>query len=251
VSGVLEGRTALVTGGASGIGRACTERFAAEGATVFGADLRPSDVAGTTSVELDVSDSAAWGALVDSLPRLDLVMLNAGITTPGLREIVTTSSLPLFDMTDDAYRTITGVNLDGVMFGARAVLPGMVARGSGDVLVTASMAGLSGMPGDVAYTATKHAVVGVVRSLGASLEPLGVHISALCPGFVDTPLVTADVRPFIDAMELPMITPATVADAAMHALDVRVNGAQWVVWGDTLMQYPHPVLDLQRGTSPS
>jgi NAD(P)-dependent dehydrogenase (short-subunit alcohol dehydrogenase family) len=126
----------------------------------------------------------------------------------------------------------------------------MIERRSGDVIATASMAGLSGMPGDVAYTATKHAVVGIVRSLGSSLEPFGVHISALCPGFVDTPLVSEDIRPFIAAMEMPIIDPSRVADAAMHALDARVNGAQWVVWGETLIQYPHPVLELEGWSAP-
>src|SRR5687767_15932506 len=109
MSGTLEGRTALVTGGASGIGRACAQRFAAEGATVFVADVTRVDVGdGITALELDVADSGAWTALVESLPPLDLVHLNAGVVTPGLRRPgdpgVDAPPLPLFDMTDEAYR---------------------------------------------------------------------------------------------------------------------------------------------------
>jgi NAD(P)-dependent dehydrogenase (short-subunit alcohol dehydrogenase family) len=253
MSGELAGRTALVTGGASGIGRACAERFAAEGATVFVADVKPGDLAdGIEFRELDVADSRAWDELVGSLPPLDVVHLNAGVITPGLSRragepVLDPAALPLFGMTDEAYRFITGVNMDGVVFGCRAVLPQMIERRRGDVIVTASMAGVSGMPGDVAYTATKHAVVGLVRGLGASLADLGVCISALCPGFVRTPLVSDDALQFAADFGMPVIEPGKVADAAMHALRERINGAQWVVWGDTLMQYPHPVLDLQRG----
>jgi NAD(P)-dependent dehydrogenase (short-subunit alcohol dehydrogenase family) len=238
--GALDGRHALVTGGASGIGRACAERFRAEGATVHVADIRPSS---GDEIELDVRDPDAWRALVDRLPPLDLVLLNAGITTPGRRH-GEADVVPLSDVTDEAYRAIVGVNLDGVFFGARAVLPQMVERGRGDVVVTASMAGLSGMAGDVAYTATKHAVVGVVRSLAATLTGVDVCVSALCPGFVDTPLVPHEAKGFIRELGLPVIEPAKVADAAMHALAQRVSGAQWVVWGDTLIQYPHPDLGL-------
>lgn len=233
----LDGQNVLVTGGSSGIGKACAARYRAEGAVVFVADINP---ASSDEIRLDVGDSSAWAALIDQLPPLDVVHLNAGITTPGRGFVAADGQLaaaPLSDVTDDAYRAILGVNLDGVFFGTRAVLPGMVERGSGHVLVTASMAGLAGMPGDVAYTATKHAVVGIVRSLSASLEPLGVCISAICPGFVDTPLVPKDAQALIKEMGLPIIDPSQVAETAMQALAARVNGSQWMVWGDTITQY--------------
>jgi NAD(P)-dependent dehydrogenase (short-subunit alcohol dehydrogenase family) len=221
----LVGQHVLVTGGASGIGKACAARYRAEGATVFVADINPSS---SDEIRLDVSDSTAWAELVAALPPLDVVHLNAGIVTPG-RTQGDPALVPLSDVTDDAYRAILGVNLDGVFFGARAVLPGMCARGSGHVLVTASMAGLGGMPGDVAYTATKHAVVGLVRSLGRSLDQFGVCISALCPGFVDTPLVPAAAQEFITKeMGVPVIPPAQVAEAAMQALAARASRPTWV-----------------------
>lgn len=237
-SGLLAGLNVLVTGGSSGIGKACAARYRAEGATVFVADIRPQS---SDELLLDVSDPQAWQALVDSLPPLDVVHLNAGITTPG-RTPQGSGTTPLADVTEQAYRTIVGVNLDGVFFGAQAVLPGMVERGSGHVLVTASMAGLGGMPGDIAYTTTKHAVVGFVKSLGATLQQQGspVCVSALCPGFVDTPLVPADAQAVISSLGMPVIHPDLVAEAAVTALRDSVNGSQWVVWGDILRRHESP-----------
>ncbi len=232
----LTGRHVLVTGGASGIGKACAARYRAEGATVFVTDISPSS---SDEMHLDVSDSAEWAALIESLPPLDVIHLNAGITTPG-RSQGDPNAIPLSEVTDEAYRAILGVNLDGVFFGVRAALPSMIANGGGQILVTASMAGLSGMPGDVAYTATKHAVVGLVRSLGATLEQHGVCISALCPGFVDTAIVPDDAKQIIREMGLPVIEPSRVAEAAMQALSARSNGSQWIVWGEAIAQYEQP-----------
>jgi NAD(P)-dependent dehydrogenase (short-subunit alcohol dehydrogenase family) len=232
----LAGQHVLVTGGSSGIGKACADRYRAEGATVFVADLHPSS---SDEIQLDVSDAAAWAELAERLPALDVVHLNAGIATPG-RAPMAEGALPLSDVTDDAYRTIFGANVDGVFFGVRALLPKMVEHGGGQILVTASMAGLGPIPGDPVYGATKHAVVGLVRSLGPSLDPYGVCISAICPGFVATPLVPEEVRGFIREMGMPVIEPGRVAEAAMQALDTRANGSQWIVWGDTIAQHQQP-----------
>jgi NAD(P)-dependent dehydrogenase (short-subunit alcohol dehydrogenase family) len=241
--GALDGQNVLVTGGSSGIGKACAARYRAEGATVFVADLHPQS---SDEIPLDVADPAAWAALIDRLPPLDMVHLNAGITTPG-RDLADTPAAPLADVTVDAYRAILGVNLDGVFFGAQAVLPGMVERGTGNIVVTASMAGLGGMPGDVAYTATKHAVVGLVKSLGATLDQSGnsgVCVSAICPGFVNTPLVPAQAQEFITALGMPVIEASRVAEAAMQAIAAGANGSQWIVWGDTIRQHVQPEFDL-------
>ena len=241
--GALDGQHVLVTGGSSGIGKACVARYRSEGATVYVADLNPQS---SDELQLDVGDSAAWTALISSLPPLDMVHLNAGITTPG-RSPLNSPSAPLSDVTDDAYRAIVGANLDGVFFGARAVLPGMIERGRGHVVVTASMAGLGAMPGDITYTATKHAVVGLVKSLGATLEQsgqTGVCISAICPGFVNTPLVPSDAQSFIKEMGMPVIDPARVGEAAMQAIAAHANGSQWIVWGDIIRQHQPPAIDL-------
>jgi len=241
--GALDGQHVLVTGGSSGIGKACAARYRSEGATVYVADLHPQS---SDELKLDVSDSAAWATLVSLLPPLDMVHLNAGIATPG-RSPLGSPGAPLADVTDDAYRAIVGANLDGVFFGARAVLPGMVERDRGHVVVTASMAGLGAMPGDVAYTATKHAVVGLVKSLGATLEQsgqTGVCISAICPGFVNTPLIPAHAQSFIKDMGMPVIDPARVAEAAMQAIAAHANGSQWIVWGDIIRQHEPSAIDL-------
>ena len=236
--GALDGRTVLVTGGSSGIGKACTSRYRAEGATVFVADLHPRS---SDERALDVGDSVAWAALVASLPPLDIVHLNAGIVTPG-RAPRDGTTVPLVDITDQAYRSIMGANLDGVFFGARAVLASMVERGRGDIIVTASIAGLSGFPGDVAYTATKHAVVGLVKSLGATMvqQGLDICVSALCPGFVDTPLIAGEVHDVVAALGVPIIDAGRVAEAAMQILEVRSNGSQWIVWDDVIRQHTPP-----------
>ncbi len=233
--GALEAKTVLVTGGSSGIGKACVGRYRAEGATVFVADLHPRS---SDELALDVGDPAAWAAMIDSLPPLDVVHLNAGIITPG-RTISADPTLPLTDVTDDAYRSSMGANVDGVFFGARAVLPSMTERGRGDIIVTASIAGLSGLGGDVVYTTTKHAVVGLVKALGTSLANQGIDIcvSALCPGFVDTPLIAGAVHDFVAAMGIPIIDPDRVAEAAMQMLAARANGSQWIVWDDTIRQH--------------
>jgi NAD(P)-dependent dehydrogenase (short-subunit alcohol dehydrogenase family) len=241
--GALDGQHVLVTGGSSGIGKACAARYRAEGATVFVADLHPQS---SDEIQLDVADPMAWAALIERLPPLDMVHLNAGITTPG-RDLADTPAAPLADVTVEAYRTIVGVNLDGVFFGAQAVLPGMVERGTGNLVVTASMAGLGGMPGDVVYAATKHAVVGLVKSLGVTLERsgnTGVCVSAICPGFVNTPLVPSEAQEFVSALGMPVIEPSRVAEAVMQAVAAGANGSQWIVWGDVIRQHVQPEFDL-------
>ena len=236
----LDGRTVLVTGGSSGIGKACANRYRAEGATVFVADLHPQS---SDELALDVGDPAAWTALIESLPPLNIAHLNAGIITPG-RKIGDGTVLPLSDITDEAYRSTMGANVDGVFFGARAVLGSIAERGRGDIVVTASIAGLSGMGGDVVYTTTKHAVVGFVKALGASLVQQGVDIcvSALCPGFVDTPLIAGTVKDLVTAFGVPIIEADRVAEAAMQILEVRANGSQWIVWDDIIRQHTEPEL---------
>jgi NAD(P)-dependent dehydrogenase (short-subunit alcohol dehydrogenase family) len=108
----------------------------------------------------------------------------------------------------------------------------MCERAAGDLIVTASLAGLIGMPMDPIYGVTKHAVVGLVRSLAPTLEQFGVCISSLNPGFVDTPILGPDGRDRIEELGLPIMPPSRIAEVVVHALEQRTPGAQWVAWGE-------------------
>jgi NAD(P)-dependent dehydrogenase (short-subunit alcohol dehydrogenase family) len=197
--------TVLVTGGASGIGRAVVERLESEGSDVRVLDIRDG---------FDVSDASAW----ESIERVELACLNAGVAT-GVSAINA--------LTDEAYRRILSVNVDGVVFGVRR-LAGVMRRGDA-IVVTASLAGLTGVESDPIYALTKHAVVGLVRSVAPQLERSGIRINAVCPGFADTPLVDGELRAALDAAAFPLLRPEDVADAVLRAARSEGTGEAWVV----------------------
>jgi NAD(P)-dependent dehydrogenase (short-subunit alcohol dehydrogenase family) len=187
---------AIVTGAASGIGRAIAAALVAEGHNVTVADLNgpgAEQVAeeltkqgpGTaTAARLDVTDATAVADLYRSVKadmgRLDLVFNNAGIAVGGLAE----------ELTLEHWNTAIDVNLKGVVHGVHAAYPIMLEQGFGHIVNTASLAGLVPMPMGIPYTATKHAVVGLSLGLRAEAAGRGVRVSVICPGFVDTPLLT-------------------------------------------------------------
>jgi NAD(P)-dependent dehydrogenase (short-subunit alcohol dehydrogenase family) len=219
--GQLEGKVAVVTGGSSGIGLATVQRFKSEGAAVLVADLAEGPE-GDAFVQADVGDSAAWPAIVaaaEKLGGLDVAYLNAGVTT-GEADITA--------LTDDQYRRIMGVNVDGVVFGARAVVPAMAARGGGAIVATASLAGLISFPPDPIYTLTKHAVVGFVRSLAQQLEPKGITVNAVCPGIVDTPLLGEPAKTALTAAGFPLISADQIAAAVFDLATGGGSGQAWV-----------------------
>ena len=227
---VLGGARVLVSGGASGIGEGLCRRFASLGADVLVADIADASALaaqiGGRSVRLDVADAGAWDALAAAEDGFDVVALNAGVTTvPHVVGGAVEQPLAAVGVSD--YRRIMGVNVDGVVLGTMALLPGMLARGGGQILVTASLAGLVPIPPEPIYGLTKHAVVGFVRSLGPALAPHGVTVSALCPGFVDTPLVSDVSRELIEAFSLGIMPVETVADLAVLALEERQPGSLW------------------------
>jgi NAD(P)-dependent dehydrogenase (short-subunit alcohol dehydrogenase family) len=191
----LSGKVALITGGASGIGRALAEELARRGAEVVLADRQTTlaeEVArairgggGTAEVaELDVRDAAAFRRVALETRRrsghVDYLFNNAGIAIGG--EIAGYSQADWDDVIE--------VNLRGVTHGIQAVYPAMIAQGSGHIVNTASMAGLVATPGEGSYTATKHAVVGLTRALRLEGARYGVRASALCPGAIRTPILT-------------------------------------------------------------
>ena len=217
---------ALVTGGASGIGAAAARRLAAAGEHVVIADrdaVRADALAGElggTAVVADVTDPEAVGALIaraEELGPLRTVLLNAGITAgqSGIEDI---------DLV--GYRAIMGVNLDHVIFGTVAAVPALRRAGGGRIVATASLAGIVPMPGDALYTASKHAVVGYVRSAAPTLAADGIRLNAVCPGFADTPLIARAKAQFGD---FPLLTAEDVADAIESVLDRGEPGECWFV----------------------
>jgi NAD(P)-dependent dehydrogenase (short-subunit alcohol dehydrogenase family) len=188
-------RIAIVTGAASGIGRALATALAARGDTVVVADV-DGDGAGRVAGELtrhgpgaatpavvDVRDAGAVQALVDrardTYGRLDLMMNNAGIGIGG----------DACELLLAHWDRVIDVNLRGVVHGVHAAYPVMVEQGSGHIVNTASLAGLLPSPGLTPYAMTKHAVVGLSLSLRAEAAAYGVRVTAVCPGVVDTPIL--------------------------------------------------------------
>lgn len=191
----LTGKVALITGGASGIGRALASEFCARGGEVVLADrqrsLAEEAAAELTSrgsrahaVELDVRDGAAFNEVARDVRKrsggIDYLFNNAGIGVGG--EVARYTPADWDDVID--------VNVRGVTNGVQAVYRWMVARGSGHIVNTASVAGLMPTPGEVSYVASKHAVVGLSKSLRVEARRHGVKVSALCPGVVRTAILT-------------------------------------------------------------
>ena len=193
-------RSAVVTGGASGIGAAVVRTLEGEGASVQSLDL-------TTG--FDVSDPDAW----EDVDGADFAFLNAGVGGSG----------------DDlaGYRRMLGANVDGVVFGVRRMEQVMASGGS--IVATASLAGLMPMPADPIYTLTKHAVVGYVRAMAPHLAERGIRINAICPGFVDTPIVTPELREWITSEGFALMEPEQVAEAVLVAARSEDTGQAWVV----------------------
>ena len=186
----LEGRVAVVTGAASGIGLATSRRFAAEGATVVTVDL--TDTAGLAAelggdpVRADVADedqvAALYAGVKERHGRLDIAFHNAGISPPDDDSILTTGL--------DAWERVLRVNTTSVYLGCKYALPIMLEQGRGSIINTASFVALMGAAtSQIAYTASKGGVLAMTRELGVQFARQGVRVNALCPGPVATPLL--------------------------------------------------------------
>ncbi|MXX19858.1 MAG: SDR family NAD(P)-dependent oxidoreductase [Dehalococcoidia bacterium] len=237
----FRGRTAVITGGGGGIGRALAVAFAREGMNVVIGEIDMDAAAGTVAaveehgvraiaVQNDVSDRASMQALADAtndaFGGCHILCNNAGVVTFKLAQ----------DMTEDDWDWVLGVDLYGVIYGIQAFLPGMVAAGEGGHIVnTASIAGLvaPATPGISSYSAAKYGVVGISEALALDLEPHNIGVSVLCPGGVRSRIVEAGrnrpeeyggpedpIREMLPGESVPqeMLEPEDLAQKVLNAI---------------------------------
>ncbi|HSA50597.1 MAG TPA: SDR family oxidoreductase [Yinghuangia sp.] len=224
----LPGKVAVVTGGASGIGYATARALRGAGAQVVIADIderaggKAADDLGATFATLDVTSPASWQRLVETVTKvhggIDIGFLNAGVS----------GGTPIASLTDADYRRIMAINVDGVVFGARALVGPLERRGGGRIVATSSLAGLVALPKDPVYTASKHAVVGLVRALAPDLAERGITIHAICPGLTDTPLLDG-AKAYLEEQGMPLLRPEDIAAAVLGCLAGDETGHAWVV----------------------
>jgi len=206
---------AVVTGAASGVGAASARRLARGGASVVVADV--DDTAGASVAEaiggrfvhLDVGDAPSWTELAEELAGaggVTLAHLNAGILTAS-------QDVEFLETPVERSLALVRVNLEGVVLGVRALAPVMIERGGGAITVTASLAGLIPYGGDPVYAATKHGVVGFVRSVAPQLGRAGVRVNAICPSGIDTPMVAGARKALADEHRRTFLSPDEVAEA--------------------------------------
>ena len=170
------------------------------------------------------ADPEAWRSLED---EFDAAFLNAGTGT-GCADVA--------ELADEEWQRILRANLEGVVYGTRELAARLMPR-DGSIVATASLAGLTGMPHDPAYTATKHAVVGWVRASAPALAARGIRLNALCPGFVDTPLVEDEFR---SAIDIALMEPSFVAEAALRIAADEETGRAWVVQPNRVIPFRFP-----------
>lgn len=192
------GKVALVTGSAMGIGLACAEAFAKAGYVTVLADIKdPAEQAAklveegcqAVACRCDVSDTQTVKEMVDwivaTYGRLDAALNNAGIQTP---------QRPMAEITDDEFDRTVAVDLKGVWNCMRYEIIQMLAQGGGTIVNTSSQGGVTGFPGQAAYIACKHAVIGLTRTAAIDYAAKGIRINAVCPGAIRTPMAEELIR---------------------------------------------------------
>jgi 3-oxoacyl-[acyl-carrier protein] reductase len=219
VSYHLEGRTAIVSGGARGIGRAIVERLVNEGASVVIGDI-DRDAGEALAAQLgehavfaalDVTSESSWANTVEAAEafggKVDILVNNAGITG---RTVVS------WETTLDDWNQVIGVDLTGVFLGCRAVLPGMVERGYGRIVNMASVAGKVGNPNAIAYTSAKAGVIGMTKAIAKDVMTKGVLVNAIAPAAIETEIlegISAEHKAYV-INRIPMGRVGTVEEVA-------------------------------------
>ena len=227
--GLLDGKVALITGAGSGIGKATSELFAAEGARVFSVDRDElagravADLVGGAFFAADAGEAsdvdAAFAACEAQLGGIDIAYLNAGIAI-GQADISA--------LTDDVYRVIMRVNVDQVVYGTRAAIRAMERRGGGAIVATSSLAGIIPFPPDPVYDLTKHAVVGFIRSVAPTLQPKGITANTVNPGMTDTNIIGADAKQALADAGFPLMPASQIAEAVLQIVTTGRTGECWV-----------------------
>lgn len=200
-SGELAGRTAVVTGGGRGIGEAVARALARAGAAVIVAARTRTEIE-AVAAELAALEHHAWAVPCDVAEPEDVTRLvaeAADLSPTGLVDILVNNagvahSAPVVKTELEDWDRLLAVNATGTFLCTRAFLPAMVERGWGRVVNVASVAGLAGARYIAAYAASKHAVIGLTRSVAAEVADRGVTVNAVCPGYVDTPMTAESVR---------------------------------------------------------
>jgi 3alpha(or 20beta)-hydroxysteroid dehydrogenase len=242
----LEGKVAVVTGAAGGIGAESARRFAAEGASLLltdadgsGAELLAAELgARAISQAHDVASESAWQAVVaralEAHGRIDILLNNAGVFLAA----------PLQETSLEDFRRVMEVNAVGVFLGMRAVSPPMIEQRAGSIINVSSVAGLGGSPYLTAYAASKWAVRGMTKVVARELAPFGIRVNSLHPGQIDTEMNARQrektpelVERLIRGIPLRRIgTPAEIAHAAVYLAceeSAYVTGSELVIDGGT------------------
>ena len=228
MSGEFRGANVLVTGGAAGLGAAVAEMAAREGAAVAILDVdeakgqETAQRVGGRFWRCDVSDPGAWNAVANAiyaeLGPIHYAHLNAGIMSARPSDPLEAAQIDR--LSPDRYRRMIATNIDGVFFGIQALLPRMIEGGGHCITVTSSAAGLVPLPFDPVYALTKHALVGLVRSVAAAFAQASVRLNAICPGGFDTALVPDAIR----RGGADLMTPAEMAAEVLDLLVAGANG---------------------------